>query len=128
MITNRSPFWVCVMAEIEADTMLSVVDSHITSEFLEATLPCESSPAGGGGINASTDPFYLTPAQQSALHARSTLRNGAQPWGTPIDNGEPCPTCGRRPWWAEQDQNPQWWEDDEEDDKSERDDFLDEEI
>jgi len=125
MITNRSPFWVCVMAEIEQDDpAYAVVQSHISSEFLEATCDVSSS-AGGVGINGSTDPFYLTPAQQSALHARSMSPNGLQPWGTPIDNGEPCPTCGRRPWWAAQDANPQWWDDEEDDDKSERDDFLD---
>ena len=126
MITNRSPFWVCVMAEIEQDDpAYAVVQSHISSEFLEAT--CDvSSPAGGVGINGSTDPFYLTPAQQSALHARSTSHTGTPLWAGPTGT-DPCPTCGRRTWWAEQDANPQWFDDEEDDDKSERDDFLDDE-
>ena len=126
MITNRSPLWIRAMAEMEEDTLISVVDSHITSEFLEAALPCESSPAGGAGINGSTDPFYLTPAQQSALHARSMSPNGQPPWAGHTGT-DPCPTCGRRPWWFYQDQNPEWWSDEEDDDKSERDDFLDDE-
>lgn len=101
MISNRSPYWLVAMADLETEDPL-FVRNHISAEFLEAT--CVNSSDYCGVCNR-VDPFCPHLIARSSPTANSISRTGLQPWGTPIASPDACPTCGHRPWWVEQDQD-----------------------
>ena len=105
MISNRSPYWLRAMREIE-DDITPVVDSHISSEFLEASCDVPSF-VGCARCGYAGDLF-------SPLHLSQCVRGGTTPLNGPARSVEP--------WWLSQDQNAAWinqWSEDHEDDKRE---------
>ena len=101
MLTNRSPYWVRAMAELEDDDPArAVTSSHITSEFLEATIPCDV-PSYASCVDCAEerDPFSQTPAPPSGPpNTGSTSRTGRPRWGEHIDSK----------WWLAQDHDKRW--------------------
>lgn len=101
MITNKSPYWVTVMADLEQEDPL-FVRSHISAEFLEAT--CE--PLFGYCDECNrVDPFCPHQTAQLSLTVTTTSVTGPEPSVKRTAGRDPCPYCGERPWWAYQDED-----------------------